>query len=1116
MRCHVFASFVTILLAVIALSVARAGDGPQNVLVVVNAASPESLEIGNLYRRARSIPYRQLLTLNTTTKYAIPYQIYLDDIETPIRQYLQSQQLEDEIACIVLTRGVPQQVLIENGRSTAGLLATLNMKKGDKPAYARVQNPFYNTSFAAAPRPAASQGMYLVTVLNGYHLQDITQLIEQGVAADGTAPAGQFLLQTSTNFPSTLYTKPSDLLTAHALNVGIVNAPPANGDLLMGFFSGGIYSGLTADAVTGCTFRPGAIVDIAQNFSAAANNFDESLPPILLPLGAFVRAGASGVHGVIGDAGNNAFPLTANASTLLDHYISGFSLAESYYAALPSLNWQNVVIGDPLCTPYARRPAVTIETGTDRFLRGVAPIRITAASQTLGATISRLDLYLDDRFVQTLYQPKHTKIVLRIGDYYVTYEMPRDASLPTLLEGLADAVNNDTELAGADGVHAVVPPNTDTLQLLANTAGEAGNNIPVSFPVVGDKTTALQVTARLDNDVLTGGGRAPTAAQTTLSFIGRQIKPGDQVVLKIQQETLTYTVRDEKTGISDLLDALVNLVETSPTLHSAKGVHAERGEDGMPFIILTARTPGAQGNAIACQLTVHPAAGSPLHGYPDTPTFLSGGGGSAASLTIHFALGEATVHALYLLKAGELIDGYHRLRVIAYDGSPAQVQGVGDCALNIRNTATPPRVTLPDKLAPACRETTIAVTAQPTVNRVDLFIDGQLVGSSTTAPFAIHIPLTNLGRGTHDLWAEGFDAVGNRYVTAPTPLQVQVPPEVLSISPDHAVLAGAITHRVVGSGFEPGCTVTLAGVPAHSIKFITPNMLEVVSDAGPACQGSVEVTNPDHTVSTQTAHFEYYRPTVAKIQVTPPQDQLAPGGKGQFTAKCFDQYEQPITAAVTWETTAGAITATGLFTAPEVPGKCTITAECPECRQVAEIPVTVGTEELRDGWLRHWLITGPYADADHTGIDTPLLEEATQAPSHGDSAKGCTWQSVSAAKDTDYINLCDYLTPNINVVAYGHVYLYAPALTLCTLVFGSDDGIRIWLNGSVIFSLRIHRSAGPNQNTQPIVLRKGWNRLLVKNDQETGEWGFFMRLTSQDGKPLTGIKYQLDKPVEGK
>ncbi len=116
------------------------------------------------------------------------------------------------------------------------------------------------------------------------------------------------------------------------------------------------------------------------------------------------------------------------------------------------------------------------------------------------------------------------------------------------------------------------------------------------------------------------------------------------------------------------------------------------------------------------------------------------------------------------------------------------------------------------------------------------------------------------------------------------PLEVQAPPEVDAHHPDYTVLTGATKHRIIGNGFQPGCMVTLAGVPARSVKFLSPNMLEVVSDAGPACQGSVEVTNPDHTASELPHTSNTTFPPWRRIRITPAQDVLAPGMKAQFNA----------------------------------------------------------------------------------------------------------------------------------------------------------------------------------------------------------------------------------------
>ena len=63
------------------------------------------------------------------------------------------------------------------------------------------------------------------------------------------------------------------------------------------------------------------------------------------------------------------------------------------------------------------------------------------------------------------------------------------------------------------------------------------------------------------------------------------------------------------------------------------------------------------------------------------------------------------------------------------------------------------------------------------------------------------------------------------------------------------------------------------------------------------------------------------------------------------------------------------------------------------------------------------------------------------------------------------VDLGNAFTPNNDVVAYAHVYLFAPAQTDAAFVFGSDDGIRIWLNSDLVYNLRVRRAANPDQTT---------------------------------------------------
>ena len=59
--------------------------------------------------------------------------------------------------------------------------------------------------------------------------------------------------------------------------------------------------------------------------------------------------------------------------------------------------------------------------------------------------------------------------------------------------------------------------------------------------------------------------------------------------------------------------------------------------------------------------------------------------------------------------------------------------------------------------------------------------------------------------------------------------------------------------------------------------------------------------------------------------------------------------------------------------------------------------------------------------------------------------------------------------------------------------FGSDDGIKVWLNGQSIHENKIGRSALPDQDRVRATLRTGTNHLLVKIANGGGKSGFYFR-----------------------
>ena len=81
-------------------------------------------------------------------------------------------------------------------------------------------------------------------------------------------------------------------------------------------------------------------------------------------VGDLVRDGVTGVAGYVAEPLLNA---TVRPQILFPAYLAGFNLVEAYYLALPHLGWQAVVIGDPLCSPFARKALSRsdIEDGLD-------------------------------------------------------------------------------------------------------------------------------------------------------------------------------------------------------------------------------------------------------------------------------------------------------------------------------------------------------------------------------------------------------------------------------------------------------------------------------------------------------------------------------------------------------------------------------------------------------------------------------------------------------------------------------------------------------------------------------------------------------------------------------
>ncbi len=77
-------------------------------------------------------------------------------------------------------------------------------------------------------------------------------------------------------------------------------------------------------------------------------------------------------------------------------------------------------------------------------------------------------------------------------------------------------------------------------------------------------------------------------------------------------------------------------------------------------------------------------------------------------------------------------------------------------------------------------------------------------------------------------------------------------------------------------------------------------------------------------------------------------------------------------------------------------------------------------------------------------------------------------------------------------VAYGSITLESPSEQETTMYVGSDDSVKVWLNGALVHSNPIEGGAIGYQESFPVTLKEGENILLVAVYESWGAWsGFF-------------------------
>ena len=409
------------------LSEARAGGSAETVFLVVNERSWSSLSIANHYIRLRDIPASNVFYLHwEDDNERIDSETCRTKLLKPVFAEIRRRGLADHIDYVVYSADFPWLIdctaesRLETMPPVLAPQASLTGATFFHEWFVNRQNDYrffrangYYRPYAEKSVPS-SQGfrawygwneegrlleaggmnyvlsaMLGVTSGRGNSTGEVMQALTAAVKADYSKPVGKMYYAKNDDVRSStrhdLFPLAVEAIKNEGADAEIVEGTlPNNRPDVLGLMTGTAEFNLPASR---SKLRPGAI---AENLTSLSGIMYE--PFGQTPISEFVRGGAALTAGPIHEP--FAVPEKFADPFIQLHYVRGCTAGEAYYQATHG-PYQMLVLGDPLCKPWARPAPVALDgIRTGETVAGIIRFLPTGGFEG-GAPVSRFELFID-------------------------------------------------------------------------------------------------------------------------------------------------------------------------------------------------------------------------------------------------------------------------------------------------------------------------------------------------------------------------------------------------------------------------------------------------------------------------------------------------------------------------------------------------------------------------------------------------------------------------------------------------------------------------------------------------------------------------------------------------
>ncbi len=156
------------------------------------------------------------------------------------------------------------------------------------------------------------------------------------------------------------------------------------------------------------------------------------------------------------------------------------------------------------------------------------------------------------------------------------------------------------------------------------------------------------------------------------------------------------------------------------------------------------------------------------------------------------------------------------------------------------------------------------------------------------------------------------------------------------------------------------------------------------------------------------------------------------------------------------------------------------------------------------GYLTAWRVAGPYQEEGKRGA--AMLDIAFPPEKSGADAD-VVWRLMPMGLEPGRPYVLDFAARYgaIEAVVYVRTTVNSPDARDAVLLLGSNDGMKVWLNGEEVYAFPSGRVLTPDEDKVNVSLDEGANALMMKVTNHGGAWGATARLTALDGQAMEEV-----------